>query len=155
LGSQQQTLKLSARLVRRSSSRLSLSTRRGPIDTDRPTFHVGVFLQGLGDPVCLAVEVQVEGAQDQAGVLRIASVEPQEVLAIQREDDAALGSSELQQFGIRPPLPAAADIIDRHHVVARPSKNMDRRKWEIFVSKEARHRSICFVLSALGVDELA
>lgn len=82
-------------------------------------------------------------------------MQPDEVLAIEREDCSDFRSREKQDRLVCERLPGLAGVSDCHHVMPEPTQLLDNGPWEVLVSEETRHCcSSGFVLADLCGDLL-
>jgi hypothetical protein len=104
----------------------------------------------------LTSKVEVERANDDARMIRHCGMQPDEVLAIEREECPDVRSREKQDRLVWERVPGLTGVGDCHHVMPEPTQFLDNGQWEVLVSQETRHcGSSGFVLADLFGDLLA
>jgi hypothetical protein len=88
----------------------------------------------------LAVEIQIERADHDAGVIRRRAVQPNEIPAIQGENGALLACRESEDHAICQILSRLAKIAQRDNILTVVPQRLDNWKREVLVRKEAPHR---------------
>ena len=88
----------------------------------------------------LALEIQVESADDNARVDGNRLMQTHEVPAIQGEDDPPFRGREIEYGTIGQRLTSLSKVTESYHVVAETPEHLDDREWEVLVGKQACHQ---------------
>lgn len=112
------------------------------VDSEKPALK-GVCGLELGVDACgEGWEIRVNGAHDDAGVIRMVAMEPDEVLAVVGEDGALIGTGEAQHLVIRDGVVGLTGVQRSKHVVTQFAQGGDDRKREVLVGiKSCGHES--------------
>lgn len=119
-------------LAHRGRSRVSCPVSRNVLSTARGTIYPDEMPGDTPDgrhrcvgTVGLALHVSVLGAHDDPLVGGIATMEPDEVVAVQRQDSPAMGPGESQDVFIGDALSCIACIPRRQDIVTKHAQPLD------------------------------
>jgi hypothetical protein len=127
----------------------------GLVDSQNLPSRIAEIPQGFIYPARLSREIEVESADDNAGVSGHFTMQPEEVLAIQRHDRSSLASRERENLRIRPRLVGETSRAHGQDIVAQPRKLHDDRLGQILVRKQTSQDLRCLVLANLFFDEVS
>jgi hypothetical protein len=102
----------------------------------------------------LACKVGVERTRDDALVIRLLTMQSEEVPAIQGEYGALLGACPSQELGIGHSGTQQA-LDERYHVMTMRSQLLHHRKRHVLIGQQPRHNSGRLVLDDLVLDLFA
>ena len=97
------------------------STNLRTIDTNEATGHLRLRTYRFVHPPRQRNKIGIESADDDASVIRMILVKTNEMLAVEREQDAVFSAGKGQYVGIRSRTVRSARVLDRHDIVAQPS----------------------------------
>lgn len=145
-------LVISEKLTHRGRSRVScpvswdvLSTARGTIYADEMPGNTPDGRHRCVDTVGLALHVSVLGAHDDPLVSGIATMEPNEVAAVQRQDGPAMGPGESQDVFIGHTLSCIACIPRCQDVVTKRAEPLDHGSGKVLVRIEPHASSFSWI----------
>jgi len=104
--------------------------------------------------VRLAGEVEIERADDDAGMCRHYIVKPDEVAAVERQDRPPLLDCELEHSFIGKPLIALPKLFEGSDVMSEGAELLGDGEREVLVGEKAGHSSGGLVVADLAVDLL-
>ncbi len=96
------------------------------------------------NPLCLAGEIWIHGANDDARVLRLVAMQSDEVTAIQGQQSAVFSGGKLQHFVIRQGLIGFAGFLNGQQVMTERAEFLDDGKGKVLVGLKPRHHSASF-----------
>src|SRR5215467_5600809 len=97
------------------------------------------------NPLGLTSKVRIERAGNDAAVIGLLAMQPEEVAAVQRDDHAAVGTCSSQDLGVGH---AASELApdERDHIVAVRPQRLDHSERYVLVGEQPRHNSGGLVL---------
>ena len=85
------------------------------------------------------VEIGVEGADQNSGVVWLLSMQFDKILSVQRQQTMACYSSNPQNLIVRNSQPRQVELQNRLHVMAVFAQFLNNRKRYILISQQVRH----------------
>ena len=96
------------------------------------------------NPLRLPVEIRIDLADDDAGMVWLLLMKTDEVKAIECEHGSILLRGKVQYIPIGQSLVGLTSFLNGQHIVTKPAQLLDDRQWEVLVGIKPGHQSASF-----------
>jgi len=116
-----------------------MSSRAGAVDSYQFFGQIADRSSRLANSSRLARKVRVNGANDDAVVLRLLVAQSDEVSSVERQHGSPLGNREAQHYWYAYCFARAATFLHRHHVMPNKAQLLDDGERKVLVGVKRRH----------------